>query len=72
MKKYFVHCDNGDYLSLEHITRLFAETDVTGAQPRIMANVIGLEFPNCIQKCKSAEDAHDLLARLVATLEGRG
>lgn len=72
MKKFFVHCDSGSYLSLEHITRLFVETDVVGCRPRIMANVIGMEFPQCVQRCETAEDAETLLAQLVATLEGRG
>lgn len=65
----FIKCDDGSYLYVRNITRVFITTDVTDENAIIKASVIGPAMPFTVTKYPDKHQAELALVDLILRLE---
>jgi hypothetical protein len=69
MARRYIRTQHSGNLNVDHITRLFVETDVIGENAIIKASTVGPQMPFIIARCDSEEAAGNLLEELTRKLE---
>lgn len=68
MNKY-IRCDDGSYLAVRHVSRLFVQEDVTTDTGVLKASIPGPAHPFTVAKYDSARDAQIALLDLIERIE---
>lgn len=70
MKSKFILCEDGSYLKVKNITRMWAAEDAITRRGTIKASMIGPAMPFTVSEHDTKDRAAQALQALVALVEG--